>query len=353
MEGRSKIMTKFSFDHLDEVKFENFCYDLLGEMGFVNLDWRKGTGLKSSPADRGRDIECSVEKTDIDGTKYFEKWFVECKHQKKGVPTEAIQGILSWAQAENPDVALIIASNFLSNNTKDFIKDYEETNRPKFKIKYWEKPDLEKFCLPKMRLLNRYKIPSDFSFLSILHPAHSLYLKELPRNSLNFFLVLLDELDQKKRDEAMSWAYHSIIRPRYREPVTWKETRKELLIDDVSYESFRKKCIEIRDADIIDEALLVRCTTNLALIWLIQQGDVTSIDDAIRSSEDVLANFKKELTKRPHEKEHLEKLIRSTAERTKKIPDNIKHTHEIYNYFCTNVIAPLLVEKLLSLEKEI
>jgi hypothetical protein len=49
-------MRPLSFEALDATEFEQFCFDLLQELGFVNVDWRKGTGLRSSPADRGRDI---------------------------------------------------------------------------------------------------------------------------------------------------------------------------------------------------------------------------------------------------------------------------------------------------------
>ena len=33
-----------SFEHLDATQFEEFCSDLLHELKFVNIDWRKGTG---------------------------------------------------------------------------------------------------------------------------------------------------------------------------------------------------------------------------------------------------------------------------------------------------------------------
>src|SRR6267143_5420152 len=49
-------MNDISFDGLSSSKFEEFCFDLLHASGFVNLDWRKGTGLGTSPADKGRDI---------------------------------------------------------------------------------------------------------------------------------------------------------------------------------------------------------------------------------------------------------------------------------------------------------
>lgn len=38
-------MNQFSLDHLDSTEFEEFCFDLLGSLGFTNLDWRKGTAL--------------------------------------------------------------------------------------------------------------------------------------------------------------------------------------------------------------------------------------------------------------------------------------------------------------------
>src|SRR6266851_2120605 len=138
------VMQVFSFDQLTEVEFESFCYDLLCEMGFINIDWRKGTGLASSPSDRGRDIECQLRVTDIDGEVYTETWFVECKHYKQGVPIEKLQNALAWAASERPDKLLVIVSNFLSNPTKDALKSYINKQKPSFLIKVWEKPLLEK-----------------------------------------------------------------------------------------------------------------------------------------------------------------------------------------------------------------
>jgi HJR/Mrr/RecB family endonuclease len=47
---------RLSFNKMSDTEFEEFAYDLLEELGFVNLDWRKGTGKKTSPSDSGRDI---------------------------------------------------------------------------------------------------------------------------------------------------------------------------------------------------------------------------------------------------------------------------------------------------------
>ena len=132
-------------DHLTETEFEEFCFKLLGEVGFVNLDWRKGTGKSASPADSGRDIVGQRQVTDdLDGSVHLETWFIDCKHYKRGVPPEKVAGLVAWANAERPDVALIIASNFLSNPCKDWIRRTIEQNRPPFRIKYWERPVLER-----------------------------------------------------------------------------------------------------------------------------------------------------------------------------------------------------------------
>src|ERR1035437_4254107 len=132
-------------DQLTDTEFEEFCFKLLGEVGFVNLDWRKGTGKSSSPSDSGRDIVGQRQVTDdLDGSVHLETWFIDCKHYKRGVQPDKIAGLLAWANAERPDVALVIASNFPSNPCKDWIKRTVEQNRPPFRIKYWERPILER-----------------------------------------------------------------------------------------------------------------------------------------------------------------------------------------------------------------
>jgi Restriction endonuclease len=146
-----------SFDSLDETGFEEFCFHLLdGLDGFRNVDWRKGTPKRASPADSGRDIVAEVERTDVDGSKHIETWFIDCKHYDSGVPPVALQGLLAWAQAERPHVALVIASGFLSNPAKDYLRAYEENNRPPFRVKYWERPILDKLTQGNRELLERF-----------------------------------------------------------------------------------------------------------------------------------------------------------------------------------------------------
>jgi hypothetical protein len=261
---RGNVVQSFSLDHLTDTEFEEFCFDLLGELGFVNIQWRKGTGLLSSPSDRGRDIQCHHESKDVDGQKFLETWFVECKHSVKGVSPDKIQGALTWAKAERPDKLLIIASNFLSNPTHDFLKTYENNEKPYFKIKVWQKPDLERLSIGKSKLLRKYNVGGDFPFLSIMHPAHLLYLKSMTLNSFDFFLTALDKLDVEKREKILSWVNEIIIRPRYKKSHTGKERMADLRIDEVSYDVFKKKGRILADA--LGDSFLVCAIVN----WLLQ-----------------------------------------------------------------------------------
>ncbi|MDQ5936534.1 MAG: hypothetical protein QG574_3870 [Cyanobacteriota bacterium erpe_2018_sw_21hr_WHONDRS-SW48-000092_B_bin.40] len=149
-----------SFEHLSPTDFEEFCYDLLKCIGFVNLNWRKGTGKAASPADSGRDIEAQLLKTDIDKTQHFERWFADCKHYEKGVPATELDNLFAWAAAERPNVTLVIASGFLSNAAKDHLQRYTDNNRPVFQIKVWEAPQLTDFIQEHKELIEKYGLVS-------------------------------------------------------------------------------------------------------------------------------------------------------------------------------------------------
>ena len=144
------------FDHMTSTDFEQFCYELMQELGFVNVDWRKGTALAASPSDSGRDIVAERHVEDFDGSVHVERWFVDCKHYKRGVPPDKLAGLLAWSAAERPHVALVIASGHLSNPCKDYLKSYELNNRPPFRIKYWENPHLKRLTEDRQEFIARY-----------------------------------------------------------------------------------------------------------------------------------------------------------------------------------------------------
>jgi len=151
-------MARIDFSALSATDFENFSFHLLVRIGFVNVNWRKGTAHGNSPADSGRDIVCQQMREDVDKSKEFETWFVDCKHTKKGVPPSELQNLLTWAEAERPHTALIVASGFLSNPAKDYLEKYVRNRKPPFRIKYWERPQIELLAARKSALLMEYNL---------------------------------------------------------------------------------------------------------------------------------------------------------------------------------------------------
>jgi hypothetical protein len=224
----------FALSHLSDTEFEHFCFDLLRSLDFVNLSWRKGTGLNSSPADQGRDIQGELLKKDVDGSEHHEKWFVECKHYSKGVPPEKLQSAITWANAERPDVLLIVTSSFLSNPAKNYIKQFQDQNKPPYRLKIWELTNLENLSAGKADLRRRYRLPTDLPFVSILNTYHIIYAMKPQLNTIEYFLELMDSLDPERRDRAFADTYLDIVRPRYRDPVTGDEKVSDLKIDPIS-----------------------------------------------------------------------------------------------------------------------
>lgn len=152
------VSVRLSFENLDATDFEEFCFDVLKQSGYVNVDWRKGTAKKASPSDRGRDVVAELERTDVDGLRYTERWFVDSKHYQKGIPPEALQGLMTWAEAEQPDVVLVMASGYLSNPAKDWLDQYQKNRRPPFRIRYWERPQLADIVTAHPDLIYKHNI---------------------------------------------------------------------------------------------------------------------------------------------------------------------------------------------------
>lgn len=65
---------------------------------------------------------------------------------------------MTWAEAESPDVALIAASGFLSNPTKDWLASYAKNRHPPFRIRHWERPQISRMLTEHPDLITRHAI---------------------------------------------------------------------------------------------------------------------------------------------------------------------------------------------------
>ena len=333
-----------SFDGLSEVQFEEFCYDLLVRLGAKNVSWRKGTGYNSSPSDQGRDIECSFTNEEPDGGQRQERWFVECKHHKEGVPPAKIMGALAWATAERPDVLLLIASNAFSNPCKIYLQQFKETNRPQFRLKVWEFKDLETFTVGKPDLLRKYGLAEDYPFLQLLHPTHIEFMRGYGRNTLKFFFAVLDAAGPQRFREAWSLVSLLIVKPEVRLPVDPNETLGDLIQTPVGYVAFRQKCFEL--ARTIDEQFLVRAIVN-ALLWsAFDAGDKTKLDRVLNNNKSMISGLEEERKANPAQAEDLSQAIETVKSQIAKIPERLQEGYEAYCVLCDEVVTPLLGEQI-------
>jgi len=333
----------FSLDHLSDVEFEEFCYDLLLRLGAKGVSWRKGTGYDSSPSDQGRDIECCFTNEEPDGGQRQERWFVECKHYKEGVPPTKITGALAWAAAERPDVLLLIASNAFSNQCKTHLQQFRETNRPQFRVKTWELKDLENFTAAKPDLLRKYGMADDYPFLPLLHPAHICFMKELRRNTLKAFFATLEKAGPHRFREAWDLVSLLVIKPQVRLPADPNETDADLIMKPTGYVEFRQKSFEL--ARTVDETFLVRAIVNEALWAAFNAGDKTQLERVLNNYHSFIKRLEEESQTNPARAQANSQTIAELKSHIAQLPERVQQGYERYCAFCDEVVVPLLREE--------
>ena len=97
------------FSQITPEDFENLVFHLLDEMGFSNLNWRKG-GEGNSATDGGRDLEAtywSVRPAESLEEKY---WF-EVKHRSKQLEKIQVQKTVLNASGNNRKDNVVIITN--------------------------------------------------------------------------------------------------------------------------------------------------------------------------------------------------------------------------------------------------
>lgn len=330
-------MTNLNFEHLSPTEFENFCYDLISEMTFRNVDWRKGTPKHASSADKGRDIQAELHREDIDKKHVVEQWFFDCKHYSKGVPPTALQDSLAWATAHRPHKLVFISSGFFSNPCKEFVEQYTEQNRPSFEIRLWELKDLEKFCSGAKTLLAKYGIGSVLEARALMNPVHWETAKSNFHADIPSLIQVLDSVDGESRDKAFEMTYHMVISPRMRQPLHPREKIGDLILDEVGYGSF-KKIITQQSFSRLDD-FLAESILRHALAYTFHMGNVAEIDmvrsrhekmiERIHNDESLSSEKKKRYLAMP------EKMLSTLDSRTAEY-------QQLYNWLCEKVVRPVM-----------
>lgn len=145
----------FNWELLNPEEFENLVFFLLDDMGFKNLEWRKG-GKGTSAVDGGRDLEATYAKLEPDDTLSIEKWWIEVKYRRQTLATDSIQkSVLNASGRQTVDVFAIVTSNVVSNKATDWIKEFQsQQKRPKIII--WQRHDIERIMRKYPRTVAKF-----------------------------------------------------------------------------------------------------------------------------------------------------------------------------------------------------
>jgi Restriction endonuclease len=338
---------RFTLDHLEPSEFEAFCQDLLDSMGFVNIRWKKGTGLPHSPSDSGRDIECSYPTVDVDGERKLERWLVECKRQVRGVPPAKIRAAVAWAEAERPDRLLIIASNFLSKGAWDWIRTYQAQNRPPFQIKVWERPQLESFVAQAPDLLSKYRIPQESLLRSHWHPAHIQFVQMPFRFPLQNVLHHTDQLPPYAQAMMLERVGRFLEAREPSEPKATETPIRERLDRPFDYGAFRRRCLRL--AKSLDARFLGFAIVNEVVRHLAYAADPLLVPEKVQLNHQIATTLEGELERRvPDDSKRrvLEENIRTFHQRTADTAFYAKTYRHAYMTFCNEVLVPLMREEL-------
>lgn len=136
------------FTQLTDAEFEELCFDLLIELGFVSLQWRRGG------ADNGRDIEgYKMDQNTLVGP-YTEKWFFECKRYTNGVPPNDLSSKVTWADAEKPKHLVFFISSYITTGSRTWLEKVETDKF--YKIHVIEEKELKQLLLKHPRIIRTY-----------------------------------------------------------------------------------------------------------------------------------------------------------------------------------------------------
>ena len=187
------------WENIDPQQFEQICYLVLEANGFTQIEWFGKGG-----SDKGRDLVAKLHDEPLPGHKRYTKWIVQCKRLiKKQLQKSDISDFLNSCREHEPDNALLIVTNTLSANLKDWLnsikKDY------KFAIFLWEERDIT-------RELTKHKeyISSNFpSYDNIPAEAREVIFYEQKRNEI---LVACNEFNEVEFLVSNSDTYEDAIK---------------------------------------------------------------------------------------------------------------------------------------------
>jgi hypothetical protein len=180
-------------------------------------------------------------------------------------------------------------------------------------------------------------LETDYPYLTIMHPAHLEYIRNLPLNTMNYFIQTLDQLDASKRHEIMYGAFLAMIESLEEVQGVQQKTDKT----KITYEIFRQRCLSLPWGI---GTLLIISAVHFTMLTLFSGSDTTSVD----KDKNRLVEFAEYLMGNPpppEDAEEDEKFKKWLVDNIENLPETKAKNYKQYVYFCDKVLEPLLNEK--------
>jgi hypothetical protein len=170
-----------SWSQIDPKEFEQLCYLILEANNFSDIQWFGEAG-----SDKGRDIIAKKVESPLLSVHRTTKWVVQCKRYISKPPKkEDLASFLVAAREHKPDNVLIMVTNTLSPNTKDWLDsvrgDYQ------FQIYLWEELDLR-------REIHTHKRHISERFPRIYGKSDPIFVYHLQGNEIHFVCNEFEEI---------------------------------------------------------------------------------------------------------------------------------------------------------------
>ncbi|MCX5827627.1 MAG: restriction endonuclease [Deltaproteobacteria bacterium] len=141
---------QINWKELNPRDFEKFCYHVLELNDFSNIQWHGKSG-----GDRGRDLTATKIESPLPSIEKYSSWVIQCKRYIAKPPSkDEISSFLNSAREFKPDNVLLIISNTLTSNAKDWIKSIK--GEFQFNIYLWEEQNLITQIIRHRDVLSEY-----------------------------------------------------------------------------------------------------------------------------------------------------------------------------------------------------
>jgi hypothetical protein len=175
---------KVVWSQLTPSDFEKLCALIFEKLGFTDIRWYGKSG-----GDKARDFTAMKEDSPLPSMKRMAKWVVQCKRYVPKPPTKRdIQSFLNDALEHNPDHVLLIVTNTLTANTKDWIEAVRQARQYPFDIHYWEELDVE-------REISRHRSEISERLPGVLSQSSPVIVEEVDKKPYVFIFPQIEEIE--------------------------------------------------------------------------------------------------------------------------------------------------------------